>query len=402
MIRLIISLTLFLIFYFIYGFYLSQSNLIVIPTNLKTESPPGYYDYRGVTNVRTDLSNGSSNPLEVISEAKLVGLDYLFLTDLNQFEPSESLNGYNGNLLVSVAGEYSFLDSRLLYYDLQPERKPTDYAEANVYFTDLLSKKATENKESLIVLAHPINNGPTWTGPYPPGLNGIEILNPKAISSNAWQRSKLNVIWSLIIYPFNPRYAFLRLFREPVEELALWDSLSQERPTLAFGGADASARAVPWANALLKFPSYKASMEITSNHVLLNSELTGNYLKDRQKIFTALRRGNFYVSLDLLGDPKGFLAVIEDKDRMILMGEKVKLNKNLRLKARLPIEPTAFYEIVLFRNGERDATSNTVELDTPITQPGIYRVIVRVSPMLPLPEGKQWITWIYTNNFYVE
>lgn len=402
MIRLVISLTLFLIFYFIYGFYLSQSNLIVIPTNLKTESPSGYYDYRGVTNVRTDLSNGSSRPLEVISEAKRAGLDYLFLTDLNQFEQSESMNGYNGNLLVSVAGEYSFLDSRLLYYDLQPEKSPSDFAEANVYFTDLLSRKDSESKETLIVLAHPINNGPTWTGPYPPGLDGLEILNPKAISSNAWARSKLNVIWSLIIYPFNPRYAFLRLFREPVEETSLWDSLSRERPTLAFGGADASARAVPWANALLKFPSYQASMEITSNHVLLNSELTGNYSKDRQKIFNALKKGNFYVSLDLLGDPKGFFAMIEDRDRVFLMGEKVKFNKNLRLKAKLPIEPTAFYEIVLFKNGERDATSNTVELDTPITEPGIYRVIVRVSPRLPLPEGKQWITWLYTNNFYVE
>lgn len=402
MIRLLISLTVLLIFYFVYGFYLSQSNLNVIPSNLKTESPAGYYDYRGVTNVRTDLSNGSSSPLEVIAEARLAGLDYLFLTDVNQFEQSEPLNSYNGNLLVSVAGEYSFLDSRLLYYDFNSDKKPGDSAEASVYFTDLLSKKADENKDSLLVLAHPINNGPTWTGPYPPGLNGIEILNPKAISSNAWMRSKLNVIWSFIIYPFNPRYAFLRLFREPTEEIALWNELSKERPTLAFGGADASARAVPWANALLKFPSYQTSMEITQNHVLLNSELTGNYQKDRQKILTALRKGNFYVSLDLLGDPKGFLAVIEDKERTILMGEKIRFNRNLKLRATLPIEPTAFYEIVLFKDGEREFTSNEKELNYQLQSPGIYRVIVRVSPSLPLPEGKKWITWIYTNNFYVE
>jgi hypothetical protein len=284
---------------------------------------------------------------------------------------------------------------------MNSERRPSNFAEANVYFTDLLSRKSNENKENLLVLAHPFNNGPTWTGPYPPGLDGIEILNPKAISSKAWMRSKLNVIWSFIIYPFNPRYAFLRLFREPTEELALWDQLSKDRPTLAFGGADASARAVPWANALLKFPSYQTSFEITQNHVLLNSELTGSYQKDRQKIFSALRRGNFYVSLDLLGDPKGFIALIEDRDRSFLMGEHVKFSKNLKLKAHLPIEPQAFFEIVVFKNGEREFTSNGTDLVYSINSPGIYRVIVRVSPSLPLPEGKKWFTWIYTNNFYV-
>ncbi len=402
MIRVLTSLTLILIFYFIYGFYLSQNNLNVIPSILTHETLHGYYDYRGVTNVRTDLSNGSSSPLDVISEAKLAGLDYLFLTDVNQFENSESLNGYNGNLLVSIAGEYSFLDSRLLYYDLKPERKPNDLAEANVYFTDLLSRRMTENKETLLILAHPFNKGPTWTGPYPPGLDGIEILNPKSISTKAWLRSKLNVIWSFVIYPFNPRYAFLRLFREPSEEISLWDQLSKERPTLGFAGADASARAIPWANTLLRFPSYQTSFEIAQNHVLLNSELTGNYQKDRQKIFSALRRGNFYASLDLLGDPTGFIALIEDRENSHLMGERIKFHKNLRLKASLPSKPLAFFEIVVFKNGERDAGSNEATLDYQIQEPGIYRVIVRVSPLLPLPEGKKWFTWIYTNNFYVD
>lgn len=403
MIRLLVTLTVSLIFYFIYGFYLSQMDLNVVPAGLKRDHPPGFYDYRGVTNVRTDLSNGSSSPFEVISEGKSVGLDYLFLTDVNQFEKAEPLNGYHGDLLVFVAGEYSFLDSRLLYYDLNSDRKPTDFAEASVYFTDLLSQKHNENKESLLVLSHPFqNNNPTWTGAYPPGLAGIEILNPKSVSSEAWIRSKLNVIWSFIIYPFNPRYAFLRLFSEPAEELAVWDQLSQDRPTLGFSGADASARAVPWANALLKFPSYATSFQITSNHVLLNSELTGNYQKDRQKIFTALRKGNFYFSLDLLGDPKGFSAVIEDKDKSILMGETIKFHKNLRIKASLPIQPEDFFEIVLLKNGEREFTSNDLHLDYQLKEPGIYRIIVRVSPTLPLPEGKKWMTWIYTNNFHVE
>lgn len=401
MIRVLIPLTLVLIFYFIYGFYLSQSNLNIITSQIKQNTSRDFYDYRGATNVRTSNSNGSSSPIEVVHEAKKAGLDFIFLTDPNQFGDVTSLNGYTDDVLVSTENEYSFLDSRLLYYQFNNNNGFSDSSEAQLYLTDLLSKNQKENEDSFVVLAHPFRQGPTWTGAYPSGLDGIEILNPKSISDHAWMRSKLNVIWSFIIYPFNPRYAFLRLFREPVEELALLDQLSQERPTLAFGGSDASARAVPFANTLMKFPSYQTSLEITQNHVLLKSELTGQYQKDRQKILTALKRGNFYVSLDLLGDPTGFQATIEDNEKLYLSGEKVRLNKNLRLRASIPQEPNHFFEIVAFRNGERYATSNEVTLDTPIKEPGVYRVIVRVSPMLPLPEGKRWITWIYTNNFYV-
>lgn len=394
-------LTFLVIFYFVYGFYISQSNLAVISPELKNENPVGLYDYRGVANVRTNLSNGSSSPAEVITEAKAAGLDFLIFTDVNQFDHSESLNGYNGNLLVMNEGEYSFLDSRLLYFAQDSSRLPDTPAETAVYFADLLSQQSSDGKDHLLILAHPFNPEQTWTGPYPPGLDGIEILNPRAISQRAWIRSKLNVAWSFIIYPFNPRYAFLRLFREPREELVLWDKLSENRMTWGFAGADASARAIPFANALIKFPSYKTSMEIANNHVLLESELTGNYQKDRQKIFSALRKGNFYSSIDLLGDPKGFNTVIKDRDRTYLMGSRIKYSKGLKLSSNLPIVPKDFFEMVVLKDGERVLTQNKNMLDYEVTAPGVYRVVVRVSPTLPLPDGKKWISWIYTNPFYV-
>jgi phospholipid/cholesterol/gamma-HCH transport system substrate-binding protein len=48
---------------------------------------------------------------------------------------------------------------------------------------------------------------------------------------------------------------------------------------LAYAGAEAFARAFPWSNYLVKFPSYQSSFEIVTNHVLLTSELTGNLKK---------------------------------------------------------------------------------------------------------------------------
>lgn len=399
--KFLLTLTGFILSFLIYGFYLAQYELNSVPAVLKKDNPVGFYDYRGVTNVQTDLSLGSSPSMEVISEAKKAGLDFLIITDVNQFEQIENYNAYNGNLLVFSGGEFSYLDARLLFYSAGKEGFPQSSSDSNVFFTDFLTQQSNQNRQSFVVLAHPFRNGPTWTGPYPAGLDGLEVLNTKSVSSRAWTNSKFNVVWSAITYPFNPQLSFLRLFREPTEETALWDKLASSRKTLGFAGADASARAIPWSNYSLKFPSYQRSFEIVSNHVLLEAELTGQYQKDRQKIFNALRMGQFYFAVDLLGDPKGFNAVILDQDKVHPIGSKLKFNKNLKLSVKIPNEPKDFYEVVIIKNGEGDMLSNEQNVVYDIKSPGQYRVAVRISVEFPFPEGRRWVTWIYTNHFYV-
>lgn len=402
MIRFFAILTAFVVAYFCYGIYVAQVNLDIIPREMEREHPAGFYDYRGALNVQTDLSLGLASPSEVIDEARMAGLDFLILTDVNQFETAELYNGYYGNLLVMSEAEYSFLDSRILYMGEQPGRSFQSASEATLFLTDLLSQPAQETRDGLAILAHPFHNGkPTWTGAYPSGLHGIEVLNPKAISATVWRDSKLDIFWSLVIYPFNSRYAFLRLFREPSEETALWDSLNSEGTVYGFAGSDANARALPLANYLVRFPTYQKSLELSNNHVLLSSELTGNFPKDRQKILQAFRSGNFYISMDALADPKGFNALLVERDKNHLMGSKLPFRKGMRIEARIAHPPDEFYEMVLWKDGQRELTVNTSELSYEVAGPGVYRVQVRVSPMLPVPDGKRWITWIYSNPFFV-
>ncbi len=396
-----IWLSILLISYFIYGFYISPFQLSVIPKQLRKENPPGFYDYNGVINVHTDLSLGSSQPLEVITAAKAAKLDFLILTDLNTFNSPNQLEGYHGNTLVFVGNKISYLDSRLIYYSLKKETLGSNLGESQVKMADLLSQKEGANKDSLVILAHPYKVGFTWSGEFPLGMDGFELLNIKGLSNRAWEISKISTLWSLLIYPFNNRLALLRLFSEPSEELALLDKLSQERSMIGFAGAEASARAIPLANYLIKFPSYQRSFELFTNHLLLKSELTGNTTTDREKIFSALKDGQFYLSFDEIGDPKGFNAFIEDNGRVYPMGSKIKFSKNLVLKVRIPVEPLEFFEVVTYRNGIRYETFNSSEPDINIKEPGSYRVQVRVSPTLPLPDAKKWITWIYTNPFIV-
>ncbi|KYG66636.1 hypothetical protein AZI86_06210 [Bdellovibrio bacteriovorus] len=405
MTRFFALLSFLLIAYFMYGFYINQYEVSVIPTQIARDHSSLLNDYKGVMNVHTDISSGSAPASFVITSAKLANLDFLFFTDLNIFNMPYSVESYHGNLLVFSAGKYSYLDSRLLYYSLNQESIGSNLGEAQVKLADLLSQKTGASKDTLTILAHPYKAGFSWVGDIPSGLDGFEILNMKSLINRAWGESKLSTIWSLLIYPFNPRLSFLRLYTEPAEELALFDRLSKDRRIVAYGGTEASARVIPLANYFIRFPSYKRSFEFMSNHILLKSELTGNFTSDRQKVFTAMKNGNFYVSLDMLGDPKGFVAVMEeDAGKIHLMGNEVKFNpkKGMNLKVSLPTKPTSFFEIVIYKDGEPVARINEPETSFPLPGPGTYRVQVRVSPLLPLPDAKKWITWIYTNPFYVK
>lgn len=400
--RSIVVGTFFVLLFFVYGFYVSQSDIQIIPPEIEQENPPGFYDYKGIANVQTNLSQGSSTPTEVAAEALKTDLDFLILTDVNLMQEHQSLNSYFGKLLVMSEAEYTFLDSRVLFISDTGAHGFTSAGDINLFMTDILSQPPTLSRDGIAIHAHPFDRGnPTWTGAYPTGLQGLEILNPKSMAAKAFANSKLDVLWSSLFYFFDSRYAFLRLFREPLEELALWDKIGEERPFYGFAGANASARAIPLADYLIKFPSYQKSLEVVANHIILPSELTGNYQKDRAKIVKALKSGQFYFSVDLLGNPKGFNTLVLDGEKNYLMGSKIPFKPGLKLQARIGRAPEAFYEMVLIKNGQREKTVNVPNLEFEIKEPGTYRIIVRVSPVFPLPDAKKWITWIYSNPFFV-
>lgn len=400
--KVIATLSFLLVTFCLYGFYLNQYDFAVVPQQISSEHSRSLYDYKGVMNVHTDLSSGSAPASFVITSAKLANLDFVFFTDYNIFNVPTTFESYHGNLLVFNAGKYSYLDSRLIYYSLNQESIGSNLGDAQVKLSDLLSQKTGASKDTLTILAHPYKAGFSWSGEIPSGLDGFELVNLKSLINRAWEESKISTIWSLMIYPFNPRLAFVRLYTEPTDEIALLDKLSQQRKIVIYGGTEASARVIPLANYFIRFPSYKRSFDFMSNHVVLKSELTGSFNSDRLKIFNALKNGNFYIALDTLGDPKGFSATIEEENKSHMMGSEVKLSKNMTLKVSLPSKPQEFFEIMIIKDGEVQLRVNEPETVYEIKSPGTYRVQVRVSPMLPIPDAKKWITWIYTNPFFVK
>ncbi len=407
----------FFMMYFVYGFYIHQSEIIVISEDIHKKNPEGFYDYKGVLNIHSDVGLGSSSTSEIIEEAQAAGLDFMIFSDLNSFNPNFNLEAYHNNLLVLSGAQYNYLDNRILLYSAKKDLYPNNISEVHMKLTDSMSQHASDMKESLQILTHSNKASNRigglreieWSQEFPTGIDGLEVLNQKSLSEKKAQTSRLTILWSLITYPFSPRLSFLRLISEPSEEIAMWDRLNQinfksphlNHPIFGFHGADATARAIPLANYFVRFPSYKKSFEMASNHLLLKSELTGNFSNDRTKIVNAFKSGNFYFAFDLIGDPSGFNAVIKQKDKIYLMGSELKKDKNTLLSFKLPAKPNSFFEVVIYKNGERFKTFNESSGTLNIEESGVYRLIVRVIPLFPIPEGKKWITWIYTNPFFV-
>jgi hypothetical protein len=388
--------------YLTYGLYLSQYDLRIIPKELSSDHPPGFHDYKGVTNVHSTLSSGSGDIMTIIREAQAAELDFISFTDLNIFEKPRQFEGEHGNLLVFIDGEYSYLNSRLLNYFSRTNRYLQGVGRSQVLFADLLSQKARPSELGIFVLAHPFKPNFHWTGEYPVGLDGIELINLKSVWQEAWIESKISFIWSLLIYPFNERLALIRLFHQPEEELRLWDELSQKRKTIGIAGADAEAKIWLGTSNIFRFPSYESVFRLVRNHVLLKSELTGNPITDNEKISHAITNGQFYMSLDILAEPKGFNAYIESESGTIEpIGSELKLEKGMKLVIILPQKPRVPFDTVVYRNGEKMMTSNSQRTNFFIRESGVYRVMVRVIPTFPLPDGKKWVPWIFTNPFYV-
>ncbi|MDC0980340.1 hypothetical protein OAQ84_01255 [Bdellovibrionales bacterium] len=400
--KILFSLTATLFIYFTYGLFLSQYRLNIIDDQLLADHPENFYDYSGVVNVHSSLSTGSETYSTILKSAEISGLDFVYFTDHNLFNPPKEFEGYHNSVLAFVGGEYSYLNSRLLNIGATTNRHLLGIGRSQFIFADLLSQENIDPDIGGFILAHPLKPGYEWHGQTPPGLMGVEVINLKEIWRTAFVTKPFSFLWTLLLYPFNPELAFIRLFDTPKKTMSYWDQINTEQPIFGFAGADAEAHIKTPMGNFVRFPSYQVLFNIMRNHVLLPSELTGNSKADQEKISRALLSGQFYWSLDIMANPKGFLTTVETPDgRSHLMGKSLKWQPKMKLKVHLPQLPKVPFETTVYKNGSPFVLSNSQDSEFNIHSPGSYRVVVRVIPTFPLPDGKKWIEWIYTNPFYI-
>lgn len=400
--RFIVPVLTFIFLGFIYGLYLNRFSIQITDQSIALEHPEYFFDYKGVTHLPTDRSTGNTEFKQIVNDAQIADLDFVILTELNDFQQSQTREGYYNRLLLLEGKKYSYLNSRVLVYRHDFTEAFDNSDSVNSHLADMLSRSEHEPKDGSFILAHPLKPGFQWHGQIPVGFDGLEVINLKRLWQEAWQSSKSSFLWSLYAYPFHSELALLRLYQRPKQELIMWDKLNKNSFFSGFAGTEADTKIKFGPNKFFNIPSNKTLLNFFTNHVLLRSELTGHFKNDKAKILEGLNKGQFYMSLDLIANPKGFnfYAKTQD-DNIYTMGEEVSLKSKAILNVVLSQKPNVPFEVVIYRNGEKVLTSNSLKTDLHLHLTGSYRAEVRVAPTLPLPDGKKWITWIYTNPLVV-
>ena len=380
--------------YIFYGFLISQFDVSVVDSQVNRENVSGLYDYKGSTHIDADF-NGS------LQAAAALNYDFITVNNLNRFQETPRPPYYAHRTLVLPSYKISFLDSRLILFNYPKMREFKTLGQAQTYLTDGLSQNKLSDVDDLMVLAHPLRRGFQWAGEIPNGIGGVEILNMRSMYERAWEQSKIFCLWSLLIYPFNPRLAFIRLFEDPTKETELWDELTQSRRVFGFAGPDDIASPVKWLLYEMRVLSIRSALDFLSTHILLRSEFTGDPLADAAKVIEALKKGHSYMSIDSLGDPTGFLVELVDSKKHLLSGSRTTWNSELKLVVRTPNHIRVPFEVALFKDGHHFMSSDSNMTEIPLPSSGVYRVVVYVKPNLPLPDSGRWFPWIYSNPFFI-
>ncbi len=396
-----------------YAISLSLRNPAAVPSSLDTPNHPGFYDYRGIVNVQSTSSGGFLSAQEIVRAGQDGKLDFIIFNELNRFVPGGISDGWQRQLLVLNGSKYSYLESRILA--LNPERLKSveSLGQAQTTIADLLSREPESKRfdtarrltskgpaADLIILGQASRDGTEWAGILPNGISGIEVLNIHQAISRMWRDARLSLIWSSLIYPFNAELALIRLFADLDTTFENWDRLSRDRPIFGLLGSDAGMPS-PILGVPVRIPSYETIFALASNHVLLRSELTGDFESDRNKLLNAIMAGQSYMSFDLLGPTKGFAAWHEDAHGIHSLGSRPKLDDRSRIMVRLPKKPEVPFETVVLRDGISAMTSNSTETEFRVHQPGVYRIVVRLFISPSLFDGGRWIPWIMTNPIVV-
>ena len=197
--------------YIVYGLYLAQFTLNAGP--LKQETNNGFYDYRGVINVHSHLSIGKGNITDILKAAKENQLDFLIMTDLNIYEQPPYQSSYSNGVLLFVEDKWSYSDARVMHLFHKSDKFMRSAGQVQAQLSDLLTTKHKDVDSGLLILTHPLRPRYQWSGEYPIGLDGIEIINLKAIWERTFNRDKWRFVSFVLIYPFNDKLAWLQLWK---------------------------------------------------------------------------------------------------------------------------------------------------------------------------------------------
>jgi hypothetical protein len=361
----------------------SQNERAVIPEN-------EFRDYRGVIHAHSSLGGHSTGQFdELVTAAKSNALDFVVMTEhpSENFDTSAStLKGIQHGVLFVNGNEISTADDdRFL---LMPGSEKA-FADGYIKTPEFLSQEKAQGKFAFITYPDRFHN---WDSDY----DGIEVFN---LHTNA---KRMNPVWFALdaFWSFSsmPEMVLADYFQRPAPELKKFDELAQLKKLSLFAGSDAHSNIgvgldTNTADRIIgaKLDPYATIFSLVRTHVLLNK--TETFTQDN--LLKALKNGNCFIGLDVLGDTAGFSFTADNGSEKKMMGDEITLSGNTSLDVTVALKS----RIAVFRDGQDpEYFSDENKLTYPIKNKGVYRIEVYLDPLGP-PFDK--IPWIISNPIYV-
>ncbi len=329
------------------------------------ESP--YFEVQGVYHIHTRHSDGTQTTGRVAAAAARQHLDFIILTDHgNPNRPSLAEQGWKEDVLVLAGSELSVSRGHMVALDFKMSR--------GTFAQDAeLAAQQVKAGGGFLIIAHPYSKTRwSWGGAIDP--DGIEIVD----SDSMIKRNFLSALPYLPTFPFSPRLFLLKTLERPIQTLRKWDELCAARNVFGYFSADAHL-------------TYGALFSCFRLHVLLREPLAKTFDEAKGQIFSSLRRGRFYSSVDAARPAGGFIFWAESGETRFPMGSALSFNATPRLRLRAEADFPHGVEMRLLRNGKTVLRSERQEISTVPEEPGTYRIEVYLRGKTLLAEDFPWI-----------
>jgi len=217
------------------------------------------------------------------------------------------------------------------------------------------------------------------------GYTGIELWN-----GFSEFKTRLKNIPTALWYAYLPKF----IARGPIAEtLAIWDRMtSSGNQVVAVGGSDAHAMHANLGPLKKTLFPYRFHFKSVNTHLLLPTELTGEFEVDQGLIVEALRAGHAFVGYDLPFPTTGFRFSAIAGEKKAIMGDPLAYQDQIDLQIKIPLPG----ECRLIKDGKPiKKWRNRTRCRFKVLSPGTYRVEVY------LPYRGRRRGWIYSNPIYI-
>lgn len=259
---------------------------------------------------------------------------------------------------------------------------------------------AVNAQGGLAIIAHPSHPKTPWDRSARERVQGLEIYN----ADEDWRdESALDLLGSLVTYPFAPVRSLSLLLDRPSRNLALWDSLLAERDVVGVGACDAHGGVGLPGGLRIPLPGYWEGFALVSTAVwpwwrdTAADSFGVARLDPSASLERNLESGHAAVIFRSLGTAEGFKFHLRRGNEIIWTGGRAALRPGLRahLVALVPGGDRAIVRIL--KDGRIWREGRGPYVDEPVTEPGVYRCEVSQRRRLPPLQREKEFPWIFSN-----